>query len=123
MGKDRFSRFKRENYDNEFRYGDNTYKRSVKIEDRLSHKQKDWLLEVIRSKRLLDWELKFFQKLIINNKKPTEKQRDLILKIKDRVANRELRRQLIEDGAIPDSFGVVYFAEGIYLLPDGSTDS
>jgi len=87
MGKDRFSRFKRENYDNEFRYGNDVYRRSVKPKDRLSHEQKDWLLDIIKRGKLNKWELEFVQGLIHKNRRLSDKQNDVMIKIYDKTFN------------------------------------
>ena len=81
MGKDRFSRFKRENYDSSFRYGDSTYVRSVKKEERLSSEQRDWLVKVIKSGLISEWDMDFLRRILYSNKIPTKKQKRVILKI------------------------------------------
>lgn len=87
MAKDRFSRFKRVNYDHDFRYGNETYRASINPKEKLCHEQKDWLLDFIKRGKLNKWELDFLQSLIHRGKKLSDKQSDVVIKIYNKYFN------------------------------------
>jgi hypothetical protein len=82
MAKDRFSRFKRSNYDNDFRWGTNEYGTAKHTNrDVLSDKQKDWIINVIQNRKINEWETKFLRSILVDGKLPTQKQKDIIKRI------------------------------------------
>ena len=82
MAKDRFSRFKKSNYNNEFRWGTNDYN-SSKYSDRpkMSDNQREWVINLIKSSSTTEWETKFLRSILVDGKVPTDKQKDIIRKI------------------------------------------
>lgn len=82
MGKDRFSRFKKSNYDTSFRYGNNSMNHiGVGKRERLTKEQRDWILNVIQTKSLNEWELSFMRSILVEDKVPTQKQKQTIKNI------------------------------------------
>jgi len=82
MGKDRFSRFKKSNYNNEFRWGINEYSMpKYTRRNTLSNKQKDWIINVIQSYKISEWEANFLRNILVDGKVPTQKQKEIITKI------------------------------------------
>ena len=85
MAKDRFSRFKKSNYDTNFRYGNNSMNHNgVGKRDKLDDKQRDWLINLIQNGNTTDWEVKFLRSILVENKVPTEKQKTIIKKVINR---------------------------------------
>lgn len=81
MAKDRFSKFKKSNYSSEFRWGDTSMNYdSVGPRDKLSDKQREFILNLIR-KCTKEYNKKFLRSLLVENKIPTEKQKQVIKKI------------------------------------------
>lgn len=83
MAKDRFSRFKRSNWDNNFRWG-NDYNKPIKPKfpkrQSLNKVQKKWLADIYN--RLQKQSSRnFIQSILEIDKVPTEKQKEVIRKI------------------------------------------
>ena len=82
MAKDRFSKFKKSNYDTNFRYGNNSMNHTgVGKRNKLDDKQRDWLINLIQNGNTTDWEVKFLRSILVENKVPTEKQKSIIKKM------------------------------------------
>ena len=81
MAKDRFSKFKKSNYNNTFRYGDNSMNYvSVGKRDKLSQQQREFILQLIKG-RNTEYNKKFLRSILVENKVPTLKQKEVIKKI------------------------------------------
>ena len=82
MAKDRFSRFKKSNYNNEFRWGTHEYNSSW-YNDRvdLLDNQREWVINLIKSNKTNKWEMEFLRSILVDGKVPTDKQKDIIRKI------------------------------------------
>lgn len=82
MAKDRFSKFKKSNYDTNFRYGNNSMNHNgVGKREKLNQQQRDWIINVIQNKKLNDWQVSFMRSILVENKVPTHKQKEVIKKI------------------------------------------
>lgn len=82
MAKDRFSKFKKSNYDTNFRYGNNSMNHNgVGKREKLNENQRDWIINVIQTKKLNEWQLSFLRSILVENKVPTNKQKEVIKKI------------------------------------------
>ena len=82
MAKDRFSRFKKSNYNTTFRYGNTSMNHNgIGKRENLDDKQRDWLINLIQNSNTTDWEVKFLRSILVENKVPTEKQKTIIKKI------------------------------------------
>ena len=82
MAKDRFSRFKKSNYNTTFRYGNTSMNHiGVGKREELNQQQRDWIINVIQTKKLNQWELSFMRSILVENKVPTTKQKETIKKI------------------------------------------
>jgi hypothetical protein len=81
MAKDRFSRFKKSNYNSEFRWGDRSMNYNV-IQDRqeLNKTQRDWIVSLIQ-KTSRESNKKFLRSILERGKVPTEKQKKAIQSI------------------------------------------
>ena len=85
MAKDRFSKFKKSNYDTNFRYGNNSMNHNgVGKRTKLDDKQRDWLINLIQNGNTTDWEVKILRSILVENKVPTEKQKSIIKKVINR---------------------------------------
>jgi hypothetical protein len=81
MAKDRFSKFKKSNYDNTFRYGNNSMNYvSVGKRDKLSQQQREFILQLIKGCNT-EYNKKFLRSILVENKVPTLKQKEVIKKI------------------------------------------
>lgn len=81
MAKDRFSKFKKSNYDTTFRYGNNSMNYvSVGKRNELSEEQRGFILDLIK-KCEKEYNKQFLRSILVENKVPTEKQKIVIRKI------------------------------------------
>lgn len=81
MAKDRFSRFKKSNYDSNFRYGNNSMNHTgVGKRETLSKEQEQWIVNLIQ-KINSEYSKKFLRSILVSGKVPTEKQKEIIKKI------------------------------------------
>ena len=82
MAKDRFSKFKKSNYDTNFRYGNNSMNHvSVGKRETLTELQRGYLMGLIGLKDMKEYNKKFLRSILAENKVPTEKQKQVIRKI------------------------------------------
>jgi len=110
MAKDRFSRFKKSNYDYTFRYGtdeiidykeydrkrklqyekwndlpDNKKKKKeikLSLKAGLTIQQRDYILNLIKQTTTNDWEKKFLRSLLVCDKALSQKQKEIVKRIK-----------------------------------------
>lgn len=81
MAKDRFSRFKKSNYDSNFRYGNNSMNHTgIGKREKLSKEQEQWIINLIQ-KINSEYSKKFLRSILVDGKVPTEKQKEVIKKI------------------------------------------
>jgi hypothetical protein len=81
MAKDRFSRFKKSNYNNTFRYGNNSMNYvSVGKRDKLSQQQREFILQLLKGCNT-EYSKKFLTSILVENKVPTVKQKIVIKKM------------------------------------------
>ena len=82
MAKDRFSKFKKSNYDNTFRYGNNSMNYvGVGKREKLSEIQRGYLLGLTGLQSMPEHNKKFLRSILVENKVPTLKQKEVIKKI------------------------------------------
>jgi hypothetical protein len=85
MPRDRFSRFKKSNYNNDFRYGINSMNHvGVGEREKLNTEQRDWVINLIKNEKTTEWDKKFLKSVLADNKVPTKKQKDVIVKINNK---------------------------------------
>jgi hypothetical protein len=79
MAKDRFSRFKKSNYNKEYRWGNHTKLNYKVIPNRkpLNNIQKDWLIKLIKTLKKQSSKT-FIKSILEQDKVPTEKQKEII---------------------------------------------
>ena len=84
MAKDRFSKFKKSNYDGNFRYGSNSMNYNV-IPNRedLNDEQRKYILDLI-SDLPKDGDKKFLRSVLLRGKVPTNAQRKIIKSMIDK---------------------------------------
>lgn len=82
MAKDRFSKFKKSNYNYGLKYGNSYNMNHIGVGKRneLSDKQRQFILDLIK-KCNNDNSIKFLRSVLLENKEPTEKQKIVIRKI------------------------------------------
>lgn len=81
MAKDRFSRFKKSNYNNTFRYGNNSMNYvSVGKRDKLSQQQREFILQLLKRCNT-EYSKKFLTSILVEDKVPTVKQKIVIKKM------------------------------------------
>ena len=84
MAKDRFSRFKKSNYNKQFRYGNSSMNYvGVGKRDKLNQEQRNWIINLIK-KIKFDGDKKFLRSVLVTNKVPTPKQKEIIKSIYER---------------------------------------
>jgi len=78
MAKDRFSKFKKSNYNSEFRYGNNSMNYNI-IPNRqdLTNEQRDWIVNLIQ-KIEKEGDKKFLRSVLVRGKVPTKSQKKII---------------------------------------------
>jgi len=82
MAKDRFSKFKKSNYNSSFRYGNNSMNYvGVGKREKLSEIQREYLLGLIALQGMPEYSKKFLRSILVENKVPTQKQKEVIKKI------------------------------------------
>ena len=82
MAKDRFSKFKKSNYNTSFRYGNNSMNHvGVGRREKLTEEQRGFILGLIALQGLPEYNKKFLRSILVENKVPTEKQKQVIRKI------------------------------------------
>lgn len=82
MAKDRFSKFKKSNYNTSFRYGNNSMNHvGVGKRETLSEEQRIFILGLIGLQGIPEYNKKFLRSILVENKVPTEKQKQIIRKI------------------------------------------
>jgi hypothetical protein len=87
MAKDRFSKFKKSFYSNEFRYGSDTLfekNKSYTIKRLSLSDTEKHRLKTLKKKKLNEWELNFVKSLIHANKSFTLKQKEVIIKLENK---------------------------------------
>lgn len=84
MAKDRFSKFKKSNYDTDYRWGNtanSTNYVSVGKREVLTETQRGYLLGLMHRVGMTEYNKKFIRSILTENKVPTEKQKVVIRKI------------------------------------------
>ena len=81
MAKDRFSKFKKSNYSQSFRWGNNGMNHvGVGKREKLSDKQREFILRLI-PKCSKEWDIKFLRSILVTDRVPTQKQKDILNRI------------------------------------------
>ncbi len=81
MSKDRFSKFKKSNYDTTFRYGSNSMNyTTVGKRDKLSQQQREFILQLLKRCNT-EYNTKFLRSILVEDKVPTVKQKIVIKKM------------------------------------------
>jgi len=78
MAKDRFSKFKKSNYNSEFKYGNNSMNYNI-IPNRedLTNEQKEWIIKLIKRLKKEN-DKKFLRSVLEQGKVPTKVQKKII---------------------------------------------
>lgn len=79
MAKDRFSKFKKSNYNKEFRWGNHNKILNNRLN--LNKEQKDWLIK-LRASLTKQSSINFIDSILEQNYVPTDKQKEIIKSIK-----------------------------------------
>ena len=88
MAKDRFSKFKKSNYNNQFRYGNNSMNWNIiPNREELNDEQRNYIINLI-SKLSNESNIKFLRSILATNKVPTIPQRNVIKSMVDKVKNK-----------------------------------